>query len=75
MRGEILAQCSARGPGKSVCPSEVARALSEDWRPLMPEVRRAAAALAREGRCRVLRKGREIDPETTRGPVRIAAPG
>jgi hypothetical protein len=41
----------------------------------MPEVRRAAAALAREGRCRVLRKGREIDPETTRGPVRIAAPG
>ncbi|WP_341799021.1 DUF3253 domain-containing protein [Rhodovulum adriaticum] len=27
-----------RGRGKTLCPSEVARELAADWRPLMPRV-------------------------------------
>ena len=47
---EILRQATARGPDKSICPSEVARALAGGdeaaWRPLMGKVRQAAVALA-----------------------------
>jgi hypothetical protein len=61
----VLAQ--ARGPDKSFCPSEVARRLSDDWRPLMPRVRRVAAGLpllATQG-------GRAVDPVLARGPIRL----
>ena len=55
IRREILRQTAARGAERSICPSEVARALAgggEDgpWRPLMGPVRRAAFELARAGR-------------------------
>ena len=70
----ILAALAARGPGKSICPSEPARALAEDWRPLMPRVRAAAARLAREGRVLATRKGAPVDPESRGGPIRLSAP-
>jgi hypothetical protein len=70
----ILAAVAARGPGKSVCPSEVARMLAADWRPLMPAVRAAAARLAAAGLVRVTQKGPTVDPLTARGPIRLAAP-
>lgn len=39
-----------RAAGKSICPSEVARALApDDWRPLMPRLREVAARLASSG--------------------------
>ena len=63
----LMELARARGPKNSLCPSEVARALSEDWRPLMPEGRRVAAGLplvATQG-------GRPIDPTTARGPIRL----
>jgi hypothetical protein len=82
IRDEILRQTEARGAGRSICPSEVARALAgggEDgpWRPLMAPVRRAAAALARDGRIEILRKGKPVPPEAMHGVVRLraAAPG
>lgn len=72
---EILRRTAARGAAKSVCPSEVARALApeeERWRPLMGEVRRAALELARQGRIEVLRKGRPVDPAgAVRGVIRL----
>ncbi|MEO1329866.1 MAG: DUF3253 domain-containing protein [Pseudomonadota bacterium] len=72
---EILALVAARGPGKSICPSEAARALDpDDWRRLMGAVRAEAAALARSGRLTILRKGRPIDPDAMRGVVRLALP-
>ena len=67
----ILSAIAARGMAKSICPSEVARALAEDWRPLMPAVRAAAAALARDGRIAILRKGRPIAPEAMHGVIRL----
>lgn len=77
IRAEILRQTSARGPGRSICPSEVARALAggDDgpWRPLMGPVRRAAAELARAGRVEILRKGKPVPPEEMRGVIRLRA--
>ena len=57
-----------RGRGKSLCPSEVAKALSPDWRPLMPEVRRVAADIAE---IVATQNGVEVDPRTARGPIRL----
>jgi hypothetical protein len=73
IRDAILAQTSARGATKSICPSEVARALEpEDWQKLMPRIRREAAVLAREGRIDILRKGKPVDPEAEiRGVIRL----
>jgi hypothetical protein len=66
---------AARGAGKSICPSEVARDLAPDaWRPLLGVVREVAAALAAEGRITILRKGRPVPPAELRGVVRLALP-
>jgi hypothetical protein len=72
----ILRLCAERGAGKSICPSEVARAIAGPdetvWRLLMHPVREAAFRLACEGRLQVLRKGRPIAPEQARGVIRLA---
>ena len=57
-----------RGIDKSFCPSEVARALAEDWRPLMSDVRRVAAELPLVA----TQKGRPVDPVNARGPIRLS---
>lgn len=77
---EILRLTALRGPAKSICPSEVARALAGDvdgaWQPLMGPVRGVAQRLARDGRVEILRKGRALPPEETpRGVIRLRAPG
>lgn len=78
---EILRQTDAVGAGKSICPSEVARALAsgeEAWRRLLGPVRAAALRLAREGRIAVLRKGKAVEPSgEVRGVIRlrVARPG
>lgn len=60
-----------RGRGASFCPSEAARALAADWRPLMPQVRRVAATLAGEGRLVATQRGLPIDAAAARGPIRL----
>jgi hypothetical protein len=76
IQAEILRQTSLCGAGKTICPSEVARALApEAWRPLLGPVRKAAVALAREGRLDVLRKGRPADLDDLRGVIRLRTPG
>ncbi|SDZ74092.1 DUF3253 domain-containing protein [Rubrimonas cliftonensis] len=74
VREAILAALAMRGPGKSICPSEPARALAADWRPLMPQVRDAAARLADEGRLVVTQKGAPVDARAARGPIRLRPP-
>lgn len=73
----LLALAEARRAG-SFCPSEAARRLAEGsgagWRPLMPEIRRVAARLAREGRLVALQGGAPVDALGARGPIRLAAP-
>jgi hypothetical protein len=67
---ELLAK---RAPEASICPSEVARRLAPgDWRGLMPAVRAAAVALAREGRVRITRGIATLDPNFIGGgPIRL----
>jgi hypothetical protein len=71
----ILGLLAQRRPGATICPSEVARAEApEDWRPLMPHVRTAAARLAAAGRIEVTQGGVVIDPRTAHGPIRLRLP-
>ncbi len=60
IRTEMLRQLQARGAEKSICPSEVARALSPEWHGLMKPVRSVAILLMREGRLDILRKGKPV---------------
>jgi hypothetical protein len=73
----ILRLATERGQGKTICPSEAARAAAapgEEWRRLMPLVRRTAVDLARQGRLLILRKGKPVDPETFKGIYRLTIP-
>jgi hypothetical protein len=80
----ILDLVRARGPGKTICPSEAARRLAanaptsdpdpEAWRALMPAVRAAAARLRDQGLIVVTQRGRPVDPLGTKGPIRLGPP-
>jgi len=63
----LLDLAHQRGVGKTFCPSEAARRLAEDWRPLMPEVRR----VAKEVSLRATQKGQAVDPVDAKGPIRL----
>ena len=75
----ILRQTAERGAGKSICPSEVARALAPGeeaaWRPLLGRVRATAVRLAGEGRIEILRKGKPVPPAGVKGVIRLRAAG
>lgn len=69
LRAAILDLALRRGRGKSLCPSEVAKALEpEDWQALMPEVRKVAAAMPE---IKATQAGVEVDPTSARGPIRL----
>jgi Protein of unknown function (DUF3253) len=62
-----------RGPDKTICPSEAARAVGgERWRDLMPGAREAAARMANRGELVVTQRGEPVDPLAARGPIRLA---
>ena len=67
---------SRRDPGKSICPSEAAKAVDpEGWRRLMGQVRATAVGLARAGKLEITRKGRRADPDALKGVYRLRLPG
>ena len=62
----------ARGEGKTICPSEAARAVGGDeWRDLMQPARDAAQSLVDGGEVEITQRGEVVDLATVRGPVRI----
>ena len=69
----LLAQ---REPGKTICPSDAARALTGDdaFRPLMPAVRAAARGMVDRGELEITQRGRVVDPDNARGPIRLRLP-
>ena len=67
----ILAMLETRASTATICPSDVARATAEDWRPLMEPVRRAARRLVAAGEVEILQRGSVVDPSTAKGPIRI----
>ncbi|MCV7220699.1 DUF3253 domain-containing protein [Mycolicibacterium elephantis] len=75
LREAILDLSRERGPDKTICPSDAARAVGgESWRDLMDDARETARALARDGHVEITQKGEVLDPDATwRGPIRIRA--
>jgi hypothetical protein len=82
----VLDLVAERGPGKSICPSEAARAFAEPrrkksdpsdlWRRYLPAVRQQALHLARRGRIDILHRGKRLDPNApVKGVVRLTVPG
>lgn len=68
----IVDAAARRGAGRTLCPSEVARALDPaGWRALMPAVRAEAARLAAAGLIAVTQGGRPVDALGARGPIRL----
>lgn len=72
----ILELARAKADGKSIDPTEAARALAEGdgWQRVLPLVRRVAVRLAQEGRLVIYRKGKPVDPAEFRGVYRLGIP-
>ena len=71
----ILALLDRRAVGRTICPSEAARALApDDWRPLMAPVRETAYAMAEGARLEVTQSGQVVDGRTARGAIRLRKP-
>jgi hypothetical protein len=69
--GTMLA---SRAATSTICPSDVARAISQDeseWRALMEPVRRAARRMVARGEVDITQGGNVVDPSTAKGPIRI----
>jgi len=75
LRQTILRLARERGPDKTICPSDAAKAVdSANWRDRMADARAAARDLARNGQVEITQKGRVLDPDAQwRGPIRIRA--
>jgi hypothetical protein len=72
----ILRLLEEAGAGKTISPTDAARALIEgsEWHVLMPGMRRAAVKLALAGRLVIYRKGKAADPNDFRGVYRLGLP-
>jgi hypothetical protein len=73
IEGTIRALLERRAPGKTICPSDAARALAGDggFRPLMEPVRATARAMVARGELEVTQSGQVVDPDTARGAIRL----
>jgi hypothetical protein len=71
----LLKLLGERAESSSICPSDVARALSSDeaaWRALMPAVRDVAARLARDKTIIITQGDVTLDPDhIDHGPIRL----
>lgn len=67
----IVALLAARPRDATICPSEAARAVAAEWRPLMERARRAVRRLVAAGVVVITQRGRVVDPSAARGPIRV----
>jgi hypothetical protein len=76
IRTEILRQCAMRAPNRSICPSEVARALwPSGWREHMDEVRGVGIQLASMSAIQITQRNSVCDPHAEiRGAIRYRLP-
>ncbi len=72
---EILRLLAERAKGKTICPSEAARAVGGDdrvaWEPLMEPARAAARRLVAQGKIVITQDGTVVDGSTAKGPIRL----
>ncbi len=69
----ILDLVAARGPTKSICPSEVVRNDGPGWQSQLGAVRAAAVRLAMAGQIEITRHGKPIEPAAIKGVIRLRA--
>jgi hypothetical protein len=61
----------SRGPGRSICPSDVARIVGgTTWRMLLPVVRDRAVKMAEGSELEILRRGRVVKRNAAKGVLR-----
>lgn len=74
---KLLELVDKRGTEKTICPSEVVRALEHDlpngWRAEMDTVRNVAFALAKKGRVHITQRGNVVPivDFPPKGPIRV----
>ena len=76
VRTAILSLVEARGPGKTICPTDAAKEVSKaQWRKVLVDVRAEAVRLAKSGEISIYRKGKPVpDPDTFKGVYRLGLP-
>lgn len=75
VREAILELTLQRGAGKTICPTEAAKAVSEArWQRLLGDVRAEAVRLAKAGHITIYRKGKPVDPDAFKGVYRLGLP-
>lgn len=72
----ILSLLATLPAGKSIAPSDAARALAghpadDKWRASLSPIRLAAMRLAKAGHIEILRKGKPVAPADARGVIRL----
>jgi hypothetical protein len=72
-RAATLSLLARRAADATVCPSEVARAIAQDWRSAMPAVHAAVNGLVRDKLVRLSWKGQTLVMRS--GPYRSGRPG
>jgi Protein of unknown function (DUF3253) len=72
IRAAMLSAVAKRGVDKTICPSEIARALfATDWQAHMQNVRDVAYALQDAGELDITQGGEVVDGRTARGAIRL----
>lgn len=75
VRDAILSGVEACGVGKTICPTDAARAVSAaNWRRALPNVKAEAVRLAKAGQIMIYRKGKPVDPNNFKGVIRLGLP-
>lgn len=77
LEAAVLALAGHRGPDKTICPSDAARAVGgEAWRDDMDLARDVVRSLAGDGTVEVLQKGERVPADADwKGPIRVRFPG
>ncbi len=67
----VRALLRSRGPGRSICPSDIARLVGgPTWRTRLPVVRECAVKMTKRGELEILRRGRVVTTKPTEGVLR-----
>jgi len=67
----VQALLRSRQPGRTICPSDIARIVgATTWRRLLPVVRERAVAMTARGELEILRRGQVVTENPTQGVLR-----
>ena len=70
-KDSILKLLKLRGPGKTICPSEILTDGLKQNKLMMEHVRRSARLLAAENLIEITQGGKVVNPHEFKGPIRL----